>query len=176
MWFTAQAWQDRARKPALWLTIISIQDALRPRPNVYWAYNTGGQILTSPVISLDGTQVAFVETNGGFGILVLLKWAPGGSVTSPGTLKVVANSLYRTCTAPCATQVLLKNGSGSQTNDTTSSVYYDYASDTGWVGGALSWLHKINGMFKGTPGEVSTSALAGSSVPGQRNVSIQPCV
>ncbi len=135
-------------------------------PNVYWAYNTGGQILTSPVISLDGTQVAFVETNGGFGILVLLKWAPGGSVTSPGTLTVVSNSLYRTCTAPCATQVLLKNGSGSQTNDTTSSVYYDYASDTGWVGGALSWLHKINGMFKGTPGEVSTAPWPVQVYPG----------
>src|SRR5579871_2496604 len=125
-------------------------------PNVYWAYNTGGQILTSPVISLDGTQVAFVETNGGFGILVLLKWAPGGSVASPSTLTVVSNSLYRGCTAPCATQILLKNGSGSQTDDTTSSVYYDYTSDTGWVGGALGWLHKINGMFNGTPGEATS--------------------
>ena len=47
------------------------------KPSVYWAYNTGGQILTSPVISADGKQVAFVETNGGFGILILLKWAAG---------------------------------------------------------------------------------------------------
>ena len=129
-----------------------------PVPNVYWAYNTGGQILTSPVISLDGTQVAFVETNGGFGILVLLKWAPGGSVASPGTLNVVANTAYRGCTAPCATQILLENGSGIQTDDTSSSVYYDYTSDTGWVGGALGWLHKINGMFNGaTPDEVRTA-------------------
>ncbi len=127
-------------------------------PNVYWAYNTGGQILTSPVISLDGTQVAFVETNGGFGILVLLKWAPGGTVASPGTLNVVAITAYRGCTAPCATQILLKDGSENQTDDTTSSVYYDYTSDTGWVGGALGWLHKINGMFNGaTPDEVRTA-------------------
>ena len=53
------------------------------RPSVYWAYNTGGQILTSPVISADGKQVAFVETNGGFGILILLKWAAGTGTDQP---------------------------------------------------------------------------------------------
>ena len=54
------------------------------KPSVYWAYNTGGKILTSPVISADGKQIAFVETNGGFGILVLLKWKAGtGTVGTP---------------------------------------------------------------------------------------------
>ena len=34
-------------------------------PSVYWAYNTGnGTILTSPVFSRDGTQVAFVKQTG----------------------------------------------------------------------------------------------------------------
>ena len=45
-----------------------------PVPTVYWAYNTGGTVTTSPVFSRDGTQVAFVQTDAsGHGILVLLK-------------------------------------------------------------------------------------------------------
>jgi hypothetical protein len=63
-------------------------------PSVYWAYNTGGKILTSPAFSRDGTQVAFVETEGGFGILVLLKWAPSPTHTvgAPETLTPVSAS------------------------------------------------------------------------------------
>ncbi len=40
-------------------------------PTVYWAFNTGGQVLTSPTVSGDGKQVAFVQTNGGHGTLVI---------------------------------------------------------------------------------------------------------
>jgi hypothetical protein len=40
-------------------------------PSVNWAYNTVGQVRTSPVISQDGSQVAFVQTNGGLGTLGL---------------------------------------------------------------------------------------------------------
>ena len=126
-------------------------------PSVYWAYNTQGQILTSPAFSRDGTQVAFVETNGGFGILVLLKWAASTSetVSSPRTLTAVSNASYRTCTAPCMTTIDLKDGSGIQTDDTTSSVFADLSDDTAWVGGAYGWLHKITGIFLGTPAEVT---------------------
>ena len=117
----------------------------------------GGQILTSPAFSRDGTQVAFVETNGGFGILVLLKWAASTSetVSSPRTLTAVSNASYRTCTAPCMTTIDLKDGSGIQTDDTTSSVFADLSDDTAWVGGAYGWLHKITGIFLGTPAEVT---------------------
>ncbi len=34
-------------------------------PTIYWAYDTGGTITTSPVFSADGTQVAFMQTAGG---------------------------------------------------------------------------------------------------------------
>jgi hypothetical protein len=128
-----------------------------PVPAVYWAYNTSGTILTSPVYSIDGKQVAFVQTNGGFGILVALKWAAGtGSVGGPATPTHVAPGAYSGCTAPCMTTVLLKSGSGTQTDDTTSSIFYDYTNDIAWVGGALGWLHKVTGVFKGTPTEVTT--------------------
>ena len=32
-------------------------------PTVFWGYNTVGKVTTSPALSSDGTQVAFVETN-----------------------------------------------------------------------------------------------------------------
>jgi hypothetical protein len=125
-------------------------------PSVYWAFNTGGQILTSPLISLSGSQVAFVETSGGHGILVMLKWAAGsGTLSTPVAPTLVVASLYSACTAPCMTQISLADGS----DDTTSSVFYDYTNDIGWVGGTGGWLHKITGMFNGVPTEVNNGVF-----------------
>jgi hypothetical protein len=143
-----------------------------PNPKTYWAYNTGGTVLTSPVISRDGTQVAFVETNAGSeGILVLLKWAASTTETvgSPMNLTLaatnVSKSAYRACTAPCMTEIYLVDGSGTDIDDTTSSAFPDYSHDILWVGGALGWLHQISGAFLGTPGEVTTGGF-----PVQTNV------
>jgi hypothetical protein len=140
-------------------------------PQTYWAFNTGGQILTSPTISGDGTQIAFVQTNVALeGTLVLLKWAAGGSVGSPVTLTAVSNSAYRNCTAPCMTEIILKNNLGTPVDDETSSVFPDYTNDIIWVGGAFNWLHKITGVFRGTPAAVTTGGFpvqlsSGSSNP-----------
>ena len=44
-------------------------------PQVKWAYNTGaGNVLTSPVLSLDGSKMAFVENSAGGATLRILKW------------------------------------------------------------------------------------------------------
>jgi hypothetical protein len=130
-------------------------------PSVYWAYNTGGQVLTSPLISLDGSQVAFVQTDTGqVGTLVLIKWAAStGTVANPATPTTVLPAAYLGCTAPCMTTVILHDGSNLITDDTTSSVFYDYSHDIGWVGGARGWLHKITGVFKGVPTEVHSGGF-----------------
>ncbi|MFZ0319362.1 MAG: hypothetical protein WAL56_09560 [Candidatus Sulfotelmatobacter sp.] len=145
-------------------------------PSVYWAYNTGGQILTSPSFSRDGTQVAFVETSGGFGILVLLKWATSTTetVSAPDTLTAVSNAAYRACVAPCMTKIDLEDHSGTQTDDTTSSVFADISDDTAWVGGAGGWLHKITGIFLGTPAESTGGAFPVQVNPGNPNVLTSP--
>jgi hypothetical protein len=123
-------------------------------PLDYWAYNTGGQVLTSPVLSRDGTQVAFVQTVGGAGVLVTLKWkAKDGTVGAPSTPTLVA-SMSVCIAVPCMTLTPLKDNLALPTDDTTSSVFYDYTNDIGWVGGAAGWLHKVTGMFNGTPAEV----------------------
>jgi hypothetical protein len=130
-------------------------------PSVYWAYNTGGLILTSPVLSRDGTQVAFVQTSGsptGLAGLVVLKWKASATETvfSPGVPTVVSAALYHTCVAPCMTEVFLHDGNGVAVDDRTSSPFYDYTSDIAWVGGANGWLHKLTGVFNATPTEVTT--------------------
>ncbi len=146
-------------------------------PSVYWAYNTGtgAKILTSPVISGDGTQVAFVQTSGGAAVLVILRWAASNTenVTSPLTLTSVANNAYYGCTAPCMTEVALTNGS-TPVDDTTSSVFPDYTHDIIWVGGAGGWLHKITGVFRGIPTEVTSNGYPVQVNPGSPTALTSP--
>jgi hypothetical protein len=129
-------------------------------PSDYWAYNTGGQVLTSPVYSQAGTQVAFVQTNTGLeGSLVLLKWAASTteSVGSPKTLTSVSSAAaYTSCAAPCMFTILLTNSLGTPADDRTSSAFYDYSSDTAYVGDSHGWLHKFTPVFLGIPAEVRT--------------------
>jgi hypothetical protein len=123
-------------------------------PSVYWAYNTGGQIVSSPVVSLDGTQIAFVQTNGFIvATLVLLKWKSSTveSITNPGIPTLVpALSAYPACSAPCMAEIPLLDRGGFSTDDINSSVFYDYQTDTAWVGDSESYLHEFNPVFKGT--------------------------
>lgn len=149
-----------------------------PVPSVYWAYNTGGQILTSPVYSLDGTQVAFVQTNAGeLGTLVLLKWAAssGVGVGNPTTLTPVSASAYVTCSAPpCMTTALLTDPLDTPANDTTSSAYYDYSDDAAYMGDNHGWLHKFSPVFKGPLAEVKTGGWPVQVNPDDPNILSSP--
>lgn len=121
-------------------------------PSVYWAYDTAaGTILTSVTLSLDGSQVAFVQTTASAASLVILKWAASNTETptSPAVLASTAALSYRGCTAPCMTVIPFSGGA----NDSGSSVYPDYGSDTIYVGDDAGKLHKFTGVFKGTPAE-----------------------
>ena len=74
-------------------------------PSVYWAYNTGGTITTSVTLSTDGSQLAFVQAQGGVATLVLLKWASTGESQSAGVPTSKTAATYRGCTAPCMTTI-----------------------------------------------------------------------
>jgi hypothetical protein len=132
-------------------------------PSVYWDYNTnGGTVTTSVVLSLDGSQVAFAQSTGGVASLVVLKWAASPSLDS---LTSTAAGSYRGCSAPCMTSLTF---SGSA-NDSGSSAFVDYGSDTLYIGDDSGKLHKFTGVFRETPAEagspwpvtVSASALNG---------------
>jgi hypothetical protein len=127
-------------------------------PSTYWAYNTGAGelVVTSPVLSADGTQVAFIQsTSGGTANLVLLKWkASTGTLSAPVAPMAEAASAYRGCTAPCMTTIAFGDGDA----DATSSPFYDYApgSDSLYVGDTTGYLHKFTGVFNGTPAETGS--------------------
>ena len=138
-------------------------------PMVYWAYNTGGTVTTSPVFSGDGTQIAFVQTDGaGHGNLVLVRWAPSASETigNPMTLTRLANTSYPGCTAPCMTSTVLTDSSMTPHGDTNSSVFYDYGDDIAFVGDNGGWLHKISPVFNGVPAEVRSAGWPVQVNPG----------
>ena len=122
-------------------------------PTVNWAYSTGGSgtlIRTSPTLSWDGTQVAFIQSTGTVASLVLLKWkANNGTVAAPVTPTAVTAANYRTCTAPCMATFTL-NGSP---NVTFSSPYVDYIGDSLLVGDDNGKLHLFRAVFLGTPVE-----------------------
>ena len=126
-------------------------------PSTYWAYNTGGAIVTSVNLSMDGSQVAFAQSSsGGSASLVLLKWKTSTiqSAISPGTPTAATPTTYRDCTAPCSLTLAFNGGA----NDTASSVFCDYGSDTIYLGDDSGRLHKFTGVFSGTPGEVTVGA------------------
>jgi len=134
-------------------------------PQVLFAYNittvTGGRIVTSPVLSEDGTKIAFVESipaNAGMGIAAqaifhVLTWAANpsdsrGALGAGGAvLPVSMTSVPFSATA----------------NDTTSSPWVDYGVDTAYVGVDNGVVYQIVGVFRsgstvsGTPWPVSLS-------------------
>ncbi|MGC1373420.1 MAG: hypothetical protein WA824_14890 [Candidatus Sulfotelmatobacter sp.] len=125
-------------------------------PWVAFAYNTlteGGQILTSPELSEDGTKVAFVEsvasgTKKGsyFHVLVL----PNPIPTPPTQDGTVLHPLTpATCTNPttvgCVTTLTIQTAA----NDSNSSPWIDYNTDTVYVGADNGLLYKITPVFKG---------------------------
>lgn len=129
------------------------------KPLIYWQYNTtGGTVRTSPILSEDGTQVAFIQTDSSsHANLVLLKWAHSGAFV---TLSNTGASGYRMCGTPCMAVLTFNADAGTIPNDTISSPFYDYANDIVYVGDDLGYLHKFTGVFNG-----ATPAEAGSPWP-----------
>jgi hypothetical protein len=139
-------------------------------PSVKWAYRvtTAGNPVTSAVLSGDGTQVAFVESrtlaNGG-SILHIMKWKPGAGAAVQGTVAapalpdttMLAGLAWNTTNCPAANSCIVNITFNGTQADTRSSPFYDYSSDTLYVGDDNGSLHKFTGVFLGTPAEVTTN-------------------
>jgi len=138
-------------------------------PSVMWSYFTGtGQVQTSIALSLLGDKVAFVETSAGGGaVLRILRGVAGEgtTITSPQTptnsfvnttVGAGGNTAWNTTNCPdgqsCMISVPFQNGN----QDTNSSPFYDFGSDTIYVGDDNGVLHSFTGVFLGTPAEVTT--------------------
>jgi hypothetical protein len=132
-------------------------------PWVAFAYNTvtqaGGQIATSPVLSEDGTMVAFVEstsTASYFHVLVLPNPIPVPPAQSGTVLMPQSPTPCTTPTTPgCMTTVTIE----STATNSNSPPWVDYGSDTAYVGADNGVLYKITPVFGGgAPALVSDPA------------------
>jgi hypothetical protein len=133
----------------------------RNGPSVKWSYNTNpgadttGTTVTSPVLSLDGTKIAYVETRintKGGAMLHILKWkaGQGTSATPVAPNQIVTN--WSTCAAgnSCIVNITFN---GAQP-DTNSAPFYDYSLDVLYVGDDKGVLHKFTPVLTGVPAEV----------------------
>jgi len=114
-------------------------------PNVMFAYSTttvtGGHPVGSPVISLDGTKIAFVESVGTASVFHVVKWASGKGQIE----KAVAPSSMTSLTY-------------SANATTTSSPWVDYRADVAYISDDKGVMYKISPVFgPGTPALVKTS-------------------
>ena len=139
-------------------------------PSVLFAYHTKTDsglsgTFTSPTLSLDGTQVAYIESGMAGtvppppGVLHILRWksGDGGTVGAPVlvTTSVTTGANYVTCKAT-ATSCLLSLVFGNASLSTSSEPFYDFDTDNLYVGDDSGNLHKFTGVFFGAPAEVTT--------------------
>lgn len=132
---------------------------------VTWAYNvdgiggaattktnTGGAVPTSPVLSLDGTKVAFVESaTGSAARFHVVAPASEGTVGAPIIFGGSTGRAF-SATAPVASggngaATDLALGSSTSGTDTLSSPYIDYARDTAYVGNDAGVLFRLKNVF-----------------------------
>jgi len=130
-------------------------------PSVVWAYlnvlcststtQSQDQVLSSPVISLDGTKVAWVTSDGIVQILTIGTTGNNGSVSSA---ECVANAPGGTITSPndaVLNSVTLGNAKHNPTSGVTlSQIFVDYNSDSAYIGDDDGFLHKITPFFTAT--------------------------
>jgi hypothetical protein len=146
---------------------------------VLWSYNihaiaAGGAVPTSPVPSLDGARVAFVESRAGNPAhFHVLAWKSGDgknaanlqSVTSPKAI-ITFSGTAPTAGSGTATDLAL----GASGTDTLSSPFVDYSRDVAYVGNDIGILYRIKNVFCTTsscgnaPPSLDTSWGSGGAV------------
>lgn len=142
---------------------------------LFWTYNvqgipTGGQVATSPALSIDGTKVAFVETATGHAAhFHVLAWqsvdqTPATFTQNVGTpLTVTINSaspfsgVAPVAASGTATDLVLGSGEA-----TLSSPFVDYNNDLAYVGNDSGVLFRIANVFCTLPSCTPGTSLAPS--------------
>jgi hypothetical protein len=113
---------------------------------VNWAYNgstAGGKVLTSPVISLDGTKIAYVESAGTSAVFHVLTWLASQGTSATASAAPTANGSCVAGTTSCLKSITL---SASATN-TLSSPWVDYQTDKAFVGTDDGKIYRISCVF-----------------------------
>lgn len=131
-------------------------------PTILFSYYIGtGTVQTSPVLSEDGTKIAFVESLSTGSKLHVLTLDTSGSgngsaYNSPAVPHTINDNgtIVTTAGTNNATDTYVTlNGSPMVTR---SSPFVDYTNDVAYVGDDNGFLHKFTGVFRGTLAEVTT--------------------
>ncbi|HYB59952.1 MAG TPA: hypothetical protein VEH50_00600, partial [Methylomirabilota bacterium] len=138
-------------------------------PTVLWAFhanvNAAGAPNSSPVLSLAGDQIAWIEGGAGNGtgaVLHILRPGTGSQGTLatpintsalPAAQYTTSGATYVTCKGTAGQTCELHMTFGNTRDDTTSEPYYDYTLDAVFVGDAAGYLHEFTNVFEGTPAE-----------------------
>lgn len=125
-------------------------------PTVLFDYNAsqnGGSLLTSPVLSEDGAQIAFIE-DASKAQFHVLKWKSGNvgsSFPAPYNTSNMANCATNGAVAPCEYSLVY-----SQHSATLSAPFVDYQNDVAYVSDDNAQVWAIHPVFKGGAPAVAT--------------------
>ena len=131
-------------------------------PAVLFTYNgsRSGGGLSSPVLSLDGTEIAFIE-NATSAQFHVLKWKAGNVSPvfgQPWNSSVLPDCAANGAVAPCEYSIVYSTHTATQ-----SAPYVDYGSDTAYVTDDNGLVAAISPVFGGgTPRVVYSINLAGA--------------
>jgi hypothetical protein len=112
----------------------------------------------SPVLSLDGTKVAWVD-NANPALLHVTTWKSGeGTNATTGSVAIDVETTPGNCTAGESCDVTVNYTDASTTGCTANSsinsnsnLYVDYPSDNGYIAANNGVLYQISDVFRGTP-------------------------
>ncbi len=134
-------------------------------PTALFTYNgsqNAGPLNSSPVLSLDGTKIAFIE-NAASAQFHVLKWKAGNTAAvagQPWNAAKLPNCATNGAVAPCEYSVVYSTHTA-----TLSAPYVDYGSDTAYVTddkGLVAAIHPVFGG--GTPAVVFSQIVSKSAM------------
>jgi len=121
-----------------------------------YAIGSGGSLL-SPVLSLDGSKIAWIEnsTSGRTtqAVLHVTTWVHGqGTNATTGAVAIGNCTTGASCDVAISyTSATISGCTATADINTNSEIYVDYPSDTAFVGADNGILYHLKGIFHGTP-------------------------
>jgi hypothetical protein len=123
----------------------------KTNPTFMWSYavGTGGSDL-SPVLSLDGKKVGFLESNTR-SIFHVVTWATGSGQGTNATSGAVAPNGSSSATSLDFTNITTAGCTANGAKDSNASAFVDYGNDVVYLAADNGILYHVKGVFKGTP-------------------------
>jgi len=147
-------------------------DCTSADPSTFWqvSVHTGtatyGSVTTSPVLSIDGSEVAFIESIGTSAYLVVVLMPNAADATIDPVACATTTNVNNTSQG--SSPVVWCKEFADTNNDTASSPFVNYATNTLYVGDSSGYLHTFTNIFHtygtGAPQTNMTAPTEGTAV------------